>query len=356
MFDNGISRVAVPAAGREFGNDTYVLQSSGQDMVVCDNSMADMISKQSRTGFLRNAVGATAVATLGFPAIVRAQTRITLNIGAGNIEGHAQGYYARAQGFFEQNGIDAQIQTLRNGASIASAVSGGELQVGVSSVLQLAEGRGKGLPFNIITPGALHDGRVAHTTNLCVAPNSPISSAAQLNGKVIAVSTLNGLDQIIDMALIDKAGGDSKTVKFLEVPPNAAAEAVLRGRVDAAQLDEPQLSAAGTTVKRLGDGEDAIAERFVTTGWFTTDSWLNGNKDAARRFSNAIFQAGAWAMKNPEAAAQVLQKVLSLTISRGTQVFASARVPSEEGPLLTTAVRYKLAAPVNVSQLFWDGR
>lgn len=311
--------------------------------------------QQSRAAFLRTA-GAAVAAPFAVPAIVRAQAPVTLQIGAGDIEAHAEAYYARENGFFAQNGIAADIQTMRNGASIASAVSGGSLQIGVSSVLQLAEGRGQGLPFVIVTPGALHDGRVTHTTNLVVAPNSPISSAAQLNGKIVAVSTLNGLDQIIDMALIDEAGGNSSTVKFVEVPPNSAADAVLRGRVDAAQLDEPQLSAAGTTVKRLGDGEDAIATRFVTTGWFATDAWLGANKDLARRFSAAIFAAGAWAMKNPVPAAEILQKVLASKVSRASQVFAAGRVIAEEAPLLVTAVRYKVAAPVRVGQLFWDGK
>jgi NitT/TauT family transport system substrate-binding protein len=223
-------------------------------------------------------------------------------------------------------------------------------------VLQLAAGRGRGLPFVIIAPGAIHDGRVVHTTNLVVAANSPINKPADLSGKIVAVSTLNGLDQIIVDALVDKNGGNSATVKYVEVPPAAATEAVMLGRVDAAQLEEPELSGAGTRVKRLGDGEDAIATRFVTTGWFTTESWLSANKDVAKRFSAAIFEAGAWAMKNPDAAGLVLQKALGLTLTRGTQEFAGARVAAEMSPLLTTAVRYKVAAPISASDLFWDGR
>jgi NitT/TauT family transport system substrate-binding protein len=310
-------------------------------------------STSTRSTFLASAV---AVASIGFPAIARAQSATMLHVGAGNIEAHAEAYYARAQGLFQQNGLNVDIQTLRNGAAIASAVAGGSLQIGVSSVLQLAAGRGRGLPFVIIAPGALHDGRSVHTTNLVVAPNSPISKPADLNGKVVAVNTLNGLDQIIVDALVDKNGGNSSTVKYIEVPPAAAADAMLQGRVDAAQLEEPELSGAGTSVKRLGDGEDAIAERFVTTGWFTTDAWLNANKDLARRFSAAIFEAGAWAMKNPDSAGTVLQKALGSRLTRGTQIFASDRVTAEMAPLLATAVKYKVAATISTGDLFWDGR
>jgi NitT/TauT family transport system substrate-binding protein len=299
--------------------------------------------------------GAAALAASA-PQIVRAQTRPSIRVGCGNIESHAEAYYARANGFFTQNGIDVDIQNLRNGAAIAAAVSGGDLQIGVSSILQLAEARGAGVPFVIIAPGGLHDGKAAHTANLVVAANSPITKPAELNGKIIAVNTLNGLDQIIADALIDANGGDSTTVKYVEVPPAAAADTVVAGRVAAAQLEEPELSGAGTRVRRLGDGEDAIGPRFATTGWFTTDDWLAKNKDVARRFAAAIFAAGAWAMQNPDKAGGVLHDALGLTQARGTQTFAIARNPGELTPLLTTAVKYKVAKPVSAGQLFWDGK
>jgi NitT/TauT family transport system substrate-binding protein len=312
-------------------------------------------SRSTRAHWLASSGAFAALAGAGLRAPADAQTKSGLRVGAGNIEAHAEAYYARANGIFAQNGLDVEVQTLRNGAAIASAVTGGDLQIGVSSILQLAAGRGHGLPFVVIAPGAVHDGRIAHTTNLVVAANGPIVKPADLNGKIVAVNTLNGLDQIIVSTLVDKSGGDSSTVKFVEVPPAAAADAVLLGRVAAAQLEEPELSGAGDRVRRLGDGEDAIASRFVTTGWFTTLDWLAANKDAARRFSAAIFAAGTWAMQNPEKAGVVLQKALGLTLTRGTQVFATGRNIRELSPLLTTAVKYTVASPVSTGDLFWDG-
>lgn len=299
------------------------------------------------------AIGATAA--VGFPAIAVAQSK-PIRVGAGSIEAHAQAYYARANGFFTQNGLDVEVQTLRNGAAIAAAVIGGDLQLGVSSVLQLASGRGHNVPLVIVAPGAIHDGHVTHTTNLVVAPNSPILKPSDLNGKTIAVSTLGGLDQIIACALVDKHGGDWTSLKFVEIAPAAATEAMLIGRVAAAQLEEPELSGAGDRVRRLGDGEDAIGPRFVTTGWFGTNNWLDANKDVARRYSAAMFAAGAWAMANPEAAGAVLQKALGLKQTRASQVYATGRSIRELSPLLTTAVKYKLAPPVSSADLFWDGK
>lgn len=309
----------------------------------------------SRAQWITSAAFAT-LSNLGPSLPVRAQGNQVITIGAGSIEAHAEAYYAADQGLFRKNGLNADVQTMRSGAAIAAAVAGGDLQVGISSVLQLAEARCRDLPFVIITPGAVHDGKLAHTTNLVVAPNSGIANAKDLNGKVVAVNTLNGLDQLIVEALIDQSGGNSSTVQFVEVVPSAAAEAVLRGRVAAAQLEEPELSAARPRVRLLGDGEDALATRFVTTGWFTTASWLAENKDAARRFSAAIFGAGAWAMQHREQAGAVLRKVLGLRAPRALQNYATRRDPKELEPLIAASAKYKLTCTLAGSELVWDGR
>jgi NitT/TauT family transport system substrate-binding protein len=308
-----------------------------------------------RVQWLSSAAAALSTATWLGAVPAKGQSRQTLRIGAGGIESHAEGYYALENGFFRRHGLDVEVRPMRNGSAIAAAVAAGDLQIGVSSILQLTQARSKNFPFIIITPGAVHDGRVVHTTNLVVAPDSKIASAKDLNGKVVAVSTLNGLDQLISQALIDKSGGDSSTVKFIEISPAAATEALLQGRVDAAQLEEPELSAAASRVRRLGDGEDSIAPRFVTTGWFTTNEWLANNRDAARQFSAAIFEAGTWAMQNPERAGTVLQKALRLTQARATQIFATKRDARELEPLIAAAVKYKLAGSISAADLVWNG-
>ena len=55
---------------------------------------------------------------------------------------------------------------------------------------------------------------------------------------------MRGLDEIAVDSWLDKNGGDSKNVKYTEFPQNAMAEAVAAGRVDAAQIGDPALSAA----------------------------------------------------------------------------------------------------------------
>lgn len=293
---------------------------------------------------------------LSLGATLTAQSGGTLRVGCGQIESHAEAYYARENGFFAQRGLSVQIQPLRNGAAIAAAVASGDLQIGCSTILQLAQARAKGIPFVVIAPGGIHDGRVVHTAEIVVAADSPITSPKELTGKVVAASTLNGLDQLATSALIDKAGGESSQTKFVEIPPSAMVEALTAGRVAAASMEEPELSAAGNRIRRLGDGLDAIAKVFVTTSWFATESWLAQNKETARRFADAIFAAGTWAMANPEKAALVLQKYLNFKEPRSIQPFATKRDFGAMSALITTAAKYKMIAAVDPATLIWNGR
>ncbi|HXP92434.1 MAG TPA: ABC transporter substrate-binding protein [Candidatus Binatia bacterium] len=302
------------------------------------------------------ASSAASLGVLAVRGVASAQFGPPINVGAGLIESHAEGYYASEMGFFKQRGLNVQLHTLRNGAAIAAAVTGGDLQIGCSTVLQLAQAHARGIPYVIIVPGGVHDGRFVHTASIVVAADSSIASAKELSGKIVAASTLNGLDQLSTSALIDQSGGDSSTTKFVEIPPSAMVEALAQGRVVAASLEEPELSAAGNRVRRVGDGLDAIAKVFVTTAWFTTNDWLAKNKDTARRFSDAIFAAGTWAMANPEKAATVLAKYLSFKEPRSIQPFATKRDFGAMTALMTTAAKYRFIAAVSPTDLIWDGK
>jgi NitT/TauT family transport system substrate-binding protein len=299
--------------------------------------------------------GAAALGAFALGTRAQAQTPAAINVGAGLIESHAEGYYAQELGFFKQRRLDVTMHTLRNGAAIAAAVAGGDLQIGCSTVLQLAQAHARGLPYVIVVPAGVHDGRYVHTASIVVAADSAIAGPKDLAGKIVAVSTLGGLDQLATLALIDRSGGDSSATRFVEIPPSAMVEALAAGRVAAASIEEPELSAAGTRVRRIGDGLDAISKVFVTTAWFTTNDWLAANKDVARRFSDAIFAAGAWAMANPEKAATVLAKYLNFKEPRSIQPFATKRDFGAMAALMTTAARYKLVPAVNARDFVWDG-
>lgn len=280
-----------------------------------------------------------------------------VRIAAGQIAPQAEAYFAEDQGFFQKHGLNAVVTGFRGGAANAAAVAGGTMDIGVSSVLQLAQAYTHGVPFTLIAAGGVHESRY-RAADLLVKTGSPFASAKDLNGKIIGVSSLSGLDELVVRALIDKAGGDASTAKFVELPPVSQLAAITQGRVDAVNMEDPERQAALATgtLRSLGDAEDAIATTFPETAWFTTASWLNANKDTARRFAAAIYDAGAWAMQNPGPAGAILAQYLKIDNTSSKQRYALALRVHDIQPLLDAAARYKFVPAMTADSLVWNGR
>jgi NitT/TauT family transport system substrate-binding protein len=224
------------------------------------------------------------------------------------------------------------------------------LQVGITSVLGLAQAVGRGLPFVTFAPGGIHDSRFP-ASGLLVAPDSKLTSAKDLAGKTVAVSTLKGLDQLVVSVLVGKLGGDVSAVKFVELRPPEMLTALLAGRVDAVNIEDPEFSAARLKSRMLGDGEDAVGKLFVETTWFATRDWLTQNLATARLFRDAVIAGGVWAMANPGPAALVLQRDLKSETMRATQRFGTRFNLADYQLLLDAAAKLKFINPTDASSI-----
>ena len=122
---------------------------------------------------------------------------------------------------------------------------------------------------------------------LVVGPNSPIRVGKDLNGKTIAGTAVTSVDTIAAYSWIDAHGGDSSTVKFVELPQGAMGDAVASGRIEAATISEPALgdALAAGKVRNLGYAYGAIAKRVMISGIFSTEEWANKHADAYEKFA-----------------------------------------------------------------------
>lgn len=302
----------------------------------------------TRAGFVALAAG-FAVA----PA--RAQTDAVVHVGASSFEANAGVYYALDNGFFKQVGINVDAAPYNNGAAIAAAVAGGTLQIGCSNPLPVAVAHERGLDFVIVAPGTLHDTKV-DPPNFMIAPNSPIRSGKDFNGTTIAVTALQGLDPLGALGWIDQHGGDSRSVKVIELPHTLMADAVDGGRVAAALMADPARSAAlaAGKVRPLADSYVSIGNRFFVSAWFANRDWADKNADAVHRYRIAIDRAGDWATRNPVAAAAILRKYMNISEDRAHEEHAASIDPAFVQPIIDAAVKYKLLErPLDAGDIIW---
>jgi NitT/TauT family transport system substrate-binding protein len=282
-----------------------------------------------------------------------------LHLGISPFEAHADAYYAQDNGLFKKAGLDVDIQQFNGGATVIAAIVGGSLQIGAGSPLPLASARQRGVRVVLVAPGYIYESNASTPIDaLAVAANSPYRTGRDLNGKTIAVAGVRSVAQLAAFSWIDRNGGDSSTVKAVELPQNAMADAVADGRVDAAEIGDPALSAGidNGKVRIIGKAYEAIAKRLFASTWFATEDWADRNADVIRRFTGAINDASAWAVKNPEAAAQVLQKYMKVTFTRAHEYHARTLDPALIQPLLDAAARYKiLERPMDAHEIIWSG-
>jgi NitT/TauT family transport system substrate-binding protein len=229
----------------------------------------------SRRSFLTRSAASAAGLSIAGPAALRpafAQALAPLNVAAipSDISGSA--YYAEANGYFKKAGMQASFGGFPNGPAIASAVLGGAADVGYSNVISLAIAHTKGLPITILVPANLHVHEAPTAGLLAVKSDSPIKTAKDFTGKIVAVSGLNNIADIAMREWIDKNGGDSKSVKSVELPFSAMKAALEAGRVDGAALDgtsDPLLNKAGDTLRLIASTFDAVSPRFAPSSGST---------------------------------------------------------------------------------------
>lgn len=300
----------------------------------------------SRPGFLRASAAALAAGALA-PRAAEAQTLTPLTFAAIPSDIAAQAWYGVDSGIFRKHGLDVKVLPILNGAAISAAVLGGSVDIGYSNVISLVAARTRGLPVMIIAPANLHVSGAPTAGIMAVKRSSTIQSGKDLNGKVVAALGINNISQISAKAWIDKTGGDSSTVKYIEMPFAEMVPALLANRIDVAEFDagsDPTVGHADDQIRRIGSAFDSVALRFAPSVWFTTSAWIAKHPKVARDVVAALAETAAWANSHHKESAVMLARVTKQTpeqIEAVTRVTYGDKVtPELVQPNVDAALKY----------------
>jgi NitT/TauT family transport system substrate-binding protein len=268
----------------------------------------------------------------------------------------AEVYYALDLGYFKDAGLDVRITPMTNSGAIIAALVGGGGDIGNAVVGSVADARGKGIPVLFIAPAGLADA-ASPTAALVVAKDSPIKKAADLSGKIIAVSGLNDLTYFATRLWIDKNGGNSGDAKYVELPFPTMAAAVIQHRVDAAYTVEPFFAANEAELRLLSRASEAVSMRYMATGWIATESWLQTHADVALRFGTAIHRVALWANSHHKESAAILLKYIKIDPAIAERMnrvpYATALEPRLLQPAIDAAAKYTGQSPTTANSLVW---
>lgn len=292
---------------------------------------------------LAAAVAAVAIGAAGLPA--PGQNAALITLATNPIDSGAEPYYAAEMGFFEKAGLDVKLTPIPNGNTTAAAVANDSVDIGTSNLVSLEVAFKKGLPLTLIAPETLYDTNAPGTV-LVVARDSPLRTAKDLEGKLIATSPLRGIGEYAVDAWVDQNGGDSSKLKFVEIPMVEMSAAIGIGRAAAAFLAEPYVSQAQATTRVFGKPYDAIGRQFLTTGWITSTAWAKAHPDLVARFASAMRTTAIWANRNHPRSGEILARIsgvdAKIIAGMSRARYGETMLASQVQPTIDIAARYKL--------------
>lgn len=316
--------------------------------------------KPSVPAMVRSLTAALAVSLLAgaLPStpLQAADAPTVIRLGLLSSDNSANVWDAEELGYFKAAGLDVQLTVLSGGPMAAQAVAGGTLDIGTGNVATIAAARLRGIKLKFFAPASVAT-PTTMTDVILVAKDSPYKTAADLDGKTIALNAIKALPQVSASSWMDKHGGDSKTVKFIEMTFPSMAAAVEAHRVDAALDVEPFVTNAKSSTRILGSAIDALG-RFMILGYFADENWLNEHVDAVTKFQAALRRSSEWANTHRRESAVILAKHTKMDLSvinaMARSEYGTTVEPSMLQPIIDGAVKYGVIdKSIPASELIW---
>lgn len=215
----------------------------------------------------------------------------TVDIGMLKLTSSAPLFLAIEKGFFEEEGIDAQVEWFDAAQPIAVATAGGDVDVGATGITASLYNMVAGGEKLLIVADKGREQEGYSSTALLIPDDSSIESVAALKGKRIGITQTGSTYHYMAGRLLEEHGLSTKDVEL--VPLNSIPglmETLESKQVDAVLLNEPNISRVidegyGKVVAQVGDHIE-----YQTSGIFFSKSFAE-NEETAKKFLKAYIKA-----------------------------------------------------------------
>ncbi|PYM53147.1 MAG: hypothetical protein DMD79_26935 [Candidatus Rokuibacteriota bacterium] len=267
-------------------------------------------------------------------------------------------FVAKAQGFFERNGLDWEYVEIDSGKLGVAALLSGNAQFtdfGLDDVAGLQkEGKDPILVYSMVN--ALTMDLVVRNDvleRLKIGPTSPLADKLKaLKGLTFGITRPGAVTQLFPVYLLRKAGFDpEKDATFVQIGGGQALVAAMKAkRIDAFMLSAPapyllERDKVGTVVLKnsAGEGPPEFAD-FAFECIAVLKSWAEKNPKVVEAYTRSLNQAYEWIVQNRPAALAHLKTYFGDTDEATLKISFDALVPAirKGGKLTPTAVNNQL--------------
>lgn len=226
---------------------------------------------------------------------------------------HSMFYAAEAEGFFEEQDLDVNIEHVIGGTEVIKTLVAGQAQFGFADFASMAvanQNEGAGLkavmginhqsPMSILSPSA-----------------NGISQPSDIPGKTI-VDFAGSSTQVVWPVFLEENGLSEDEIDLKLVDPATRLTLVVQGRADASvgffSDNEPQLREQCNCDVNVIKWKD-FGITSLSNGIAVTQEYLEGNRGVVERFVAAVAKGLEFTRDNPEAAVDDLIELKGADLS-----------------------------------------
>jgi NitT/TauT family transport system substrate-binding protein len=249
------------------------------------------------------ALAACALAT--GPAFGQGKEKVVLLLNWYTYSEHAPFYYGKERGFFDQEGLDLDIQEGRGSGITVQAVAAGTATFGYADVPTMIKAASKGAPVTAV-------GVALQTSPMSVMgfADKNIRKPEDIKGKTVAVTPGDSMSQIWPLFLKKT---NLKDTDFKQVAGDAQTKmnAVINGQADLllGYVMDQAIKLEDATHKQVYPIRFAdYGINMVSSGIIVQKDFLKNKPDVVKRFMRAATRSLEEAAKNPDAAIDAMLK------------------------------------------------
>lgn len=206
-------------------------------------------------------------------------------------------------GFFEDEGIKLKLDDSATGAGAIPQLLNGQMQVALGAISPAITAISQKIPVRIVSGSVTDHKDPAGTQYQTLVPgDSDIKSFSDLAGHKVAVNSLQCCWEFWVREAIEKEGGDSDSVHFLQMPFPDAASALTEGKVDAISTLQPfATSLAKQGFRNIGDSPSIALDNpnNGNTTYYMSQQFIDQNPGILDRWRKALQRSADYANAHP---------------------------------------------------------
>jgi NitT/TauT family transport system substrate-binding protein len=222
---------------------------------------------------------------------------ITIKLGLLPYSSYAPLYFAIAEGYFEEQGLNIEVVDFRTQSDAVLALASKQIDVtaGLIDVATLAA-TAEGANIKIVADKGILDPNAECVYNSWMAPSDLINSGElddlnNLAGKKVVLVRAGYLEYVMDK-MLQPVGLSTDDLEVMDIPAPNRVEALQSGSVDISNMGEPWITRAinSNAAEIWKSFESILPNQQLGVLWYGP-TLTEGDKDAGNRFMVAYLKA-----------------------------------------------------------------